>query len=280
MDRAIKKTIHHRVGIIFLHPAFLQPGLLQPVRDLIDFLFGKEATPAPAAQPQPRLRFAMGKIIPSTLKQTESIKRLKDQVITRKVNQIATTEGLTKEQKKDLLVLVKKDRTEQNDRDIEQFIMNKKIENIITKKRLQLTPTQTDTVTRLSTPDTYRSLMIRILEWEIEKVSAENQYTEEQVGSLKTILNSDPNKDIKEIDDNLRKQVIEFEIDKIQNRQQQEQLQKMLQEGNFDQVEKAILRLSSSSSPRSPRQVLHLPTATLSPPAVRSPKNRRGDLRA
>jgi hypothetical protein len=93
---------------------------------------------------------------------------------------------------------------------------------------------------------------------------------------LKNILNSDPNKDIKEIDDNVRKQVIEFEIDKIQ----QKELSRMLQEGNFDQVEKAILRLSSSSSPRSPRQVLHLPTATLSPPAVRSPKNRRGDLRA
>jgi hypothetical protein len=283
MDRAIKKTIRQRVGIVFLHPAFFQPGLFQPVTDLIDFLFGKEATPAPAAQAKPRLLFAMRKRIPTTLKQTDSIKRLKHQVITRKVNQIATTEGLTEEQEKDLLVLVKKDRTEQNDREIRQFIMNKKIENIITKKKLQLTTTQTDTVTRLSilsTPESERTLMIRILEWEIDKLSVENKYTKEQILSLKKTI-SDPNKDIKEIDDNLRKQVIEFEIAKIKNLQKQEQLQKMLKEDNFDQAEKAILRLSSSSSPRSPRQVLHLSTATLSPPAMPSPKNRTGgDLRA
>jgi len=154
MDRAIKKTIHHRVGI--------HPGLLQPVMDLIEFFFGEKTNPAPAAQPQPRLRFAMGKRIPKTLKQTESIKLLKDQVITRKVNQIATMYGFTEQQEKDLLSLVRQDRTAENDRKIQQFIINKKIENIITKKKLQLTTTQTDTVTRLS-PRTVLPLPIATL---------------------------------------------------------------------------------------------------------------------
>jgi hypothetical protein len=44
--------------------------------------------------------------------------------------------------------------------------------------------------------------MIRILEWEIEKVSAENKYTDDQISELKRRLSAADSTDLKDIVNN------------------------------------------------------------------------------
>jgi len=321
MDRAIKKTIRQRVGIIFLHPAFLQPGLLQPVRDLIDFLFGKETKPA-AAAPASRKpgTIVMGKAFPDMRARKIKIREM--------VTQIGEEQRLDKRVQNALFNLATKQGT--TDKDIEKFILKTEVENIIKKQKLVLTYVQKQRLETLyNQPDAFNKLNEQIIKWSIDRLTINDVQKTTLLRILKEGMD-DKRSIVEDIWTRIRTQVLRWEIDKIPDMQRKQKLLKMFHPVNteaiLDNIEEAmndpsspqVLHLSTATlspygsplaivpspkyyavvapspapplaqaattSPAPPLQFPDVPTTPLpkapSPPAVRSPKNRRGDLRA
>ena len=249
MDRAIKKTIHQRVGI--------HPGLFLPVMDLINFLLIDPAPAAPVYRKPGTI--IMGRSFPGMTERNIKIRKM--------VKEICKVYKFIDEE--ELYTLAIKQKTRSND--IQKFILKTEFEIFIKKQNLVLTYAQEKRLESLYrppfTPERYNKLYKYVIILSIDHISIKNSYSTTRKNTLLEILEDGMSQDryvMEDIWTRIRTQVLTWEIEKIPDTQRKEQLFRMFQPNNteimLDDIEQAI---------KSPLSIVPSPKyyAVVAPPA-------------